>query len=223
MASGSRAMPIPPCALAVIFASVAKFSSGRLLLALIVPGILLALAYAAFIVLTAKLRPDLAPAYDVRRAGILEKLKLLGANVLPLSIVVFLVIGVIFLGIATPTEAAALGCLVSFGLAAAYGGLTLQSVRLALTGTVSITIMMLTILAAAMGFSQLLAFTGASRGLLEFAVGGSQSPIMFLVLAMLLILVLGCFLEQIAIMLITLPVLMPIVLDRKSTRLNSSH
>src|SRR3546814_1747934 len=99
MASGSRAMPIPPCALAVIFASVAKFSSGRLLLALIVPGILLALAYAAFIVLTAKLRPDLAPAYDVRRAGILEKLKLLGANVLPLSIVVFLVIGVIFLGI----------------------------------------------------------------------------------------------------------------------------
>jgi tripartite ATP-independent transporter DctM subunit len=131
--------------------------------------------------------------------------------VLPLSVIVFLVIGVIFIGVATPTEAAALGCLGSFGLAFAYGGLTLEAVRAAVIGTVRITVMMLTILAAAIGFSQLLAFTGVSRGLLQFVVTQTDSPIVFVILVQLLILVLGCFLEQIAIMLITLPILMPVV------------
>jgi tripartite ATP-independent transporter DctM subunit len=124
---------------------------------------------------------------------------------------VFLVIGVIFIGVATPTEAAALGCVGSFGLAFVYGGLTVNGFREAVMGTVRITVMMLTILAAAIGFSQLLAYTGASRGLLEFVVAQTNSPIVFLILVQLVLLLLGCFLEQIAIMLITLPVLMPIV------------
>jgi tripartite ATP-independent transporter DctM subunit len=213
MASGALAMLIPPSALAVIFAAVAKVSIGKLLLALVVPGLMLAALYAAFIIVTASRRPDLAPRYEVDSVPLRERLLAVIRYVLPLFAVVFLVIGAIFLGIATPTEAAALGCLGSFALAAAYGGLTLDNVAKALRGTASITVMMLTILAAAIGFSQLLAFTGASRGLLEFVVTGLQSPMVFLVLTLALILVLGCFLEQIAIMLITLPILMPIVLE----------
>lgn len=213
MASGALAMLVPPSALAVIFAAVAKVSIGKLLLALVVPGLLLATLYAIFIIVTASRRPDLAPRYEVDSVPLGERLVAVIRYVLPLFAVVFLVIGVIFLGIATPTEAAALGCLGSFALAAAYGGLTLDTVAKALRGTASITVMMLTILAAAIGFSQLLAFTGASRGLLDFVVTGLQSPMVFLVLTLALILVLGCFLEQIAIMLITLPILMPIVLE----------
>jgi tripartite ATP-independent transporter DctM subunit len=211
MCSGALAMLIPPSALAVIFASVAKVSIGKLLLALIVPGLLLAAGYAAFIIIAALLCPQLAPPYTVARASLRDKLDGLTRYVLPLSVIVFLVIGVIFLGVATPTEAAALGCLGSFALAFAYGGLTLEGVRAAVIGTVRITVMMLTILAAAIGFSQLLAFTGVSRGLLQFVVAQAESPIVFIILVQLLILVLGCFLEQIAIMLITLPILMPIV------------
>jgi len=212
MCSGALAMLIPPSALAVIFASVAKVSIGKLLLALMLPGLLLAIGYAAFIVLAAKLKPHLAPVYHVEEVSFAAKVRGLIRYVMPLSIIVFLVVGVIFIGVATPTEAAALGCLGSFGLAWAYGGLSIAKVSAAVLGTVRITVMMMTILAAAIGFSQLLAFTGASRGLLEFVVGQTQSPIVFLLLAQVLILVLGCFLEQIAIMLITLPILMPIVL-----------
>lgn len=213
MASGALAMLIPPSALAVIFASVAQVSIGRLLIALIVPGLLLALCYVAFIIIVARTRPDLAPPYEVTESTLAEKLHAVVVYVLPLSLIVFLVIGVIYLGIATPTEAAALGCMGSFVMAALYGGLSLGSLRRALYGTARITVMMLTILAAAIGFSQLLAFTGASRGLLNFVVGEVGSPVMFLLVTMALILVLGCFLEQIAIMLVTLPILMPIVIQ----------
>jgi tripartite ATP-independent transporter DctM subunit len=211
MCSGALAMLIPPSALAVIFAAVAKVSIGRLLLALILPGLLLAILYAVFIIGAAALKPQLAPAYDVRHVPLSEKLRGLVRHVLPLSIVVFLVIGVIFIGVATPTEAAALGCIGSFGLAFAYGGLTVQAVHKAVMGTVRITVMMLTILAAAIGFSQLLAYTGASRGFVDFVVAQTDSATLFLVLVQVLIIVLGCFLEQVAIMMITLPILMPIV------------
>jgi tripartite ATP-independent transporter DctM subunit len=211
MCSGALAMLIPPSALAVIFASVAKVSIGRLLLALILPGLLLALLYAAFIIGMAALKPHLAPAYAVRRVPLAEQLSGLVRHVLPLSIIVFLVIGVIFIGVATPTEAAALGCIGSFTLAFAYGGLTMEAVQKAVMGTVRLTVMMLTILAAAIGFSQLLAYTGASREFVAFVVEKTDSAILFLILVQVLILILGCFLEQIAIMLITLPILMPIV------------
>jgi tripartite ATP-independent transporter DctM subunit len=211
MGSGALAMLIPPSALAVIFASVAQISIGRLLLALVLPGIMMAVCYVVFILLVARLRPDLAPAYEVDSSTTMEKLRGILFHVLPLSTVVFLVIGVIYMGVATPTEAAALGCVGSFILAGFYGGLSVEALRKSLSGTARITVMMLTILAAAIGFSQLLAFTGASRGLLQFVVGEIGSPTMFIIVTMLLLLVLGCFLEQIAIMLVTLPILMPIV------------
>jgi tripartite ATP-independent transporter DctM subunit len=212
MSSGALAMLIPPSALAVIFASVAQVSIGRLLMALVIPGLLLALCYVVFIIIVARMRPDLAPAYEVDETTLGEKIRAVVVYVLPLSLIVFLVIGVIYFGIATPTEAAAFGCLGAFILAAAYGGLSVQAVRRALIGTTRITVMMLTILAAAIGFSQLLAFTGASRGLLNFVTGEIGDPVLFLLVTMALILILGCFLEQIAIMLITLPILMPIVI-----------
>ena len=99
----------------------------------------------------------------------------------------------------------------SIVLAAAYGGLSIRKISVALMDTLRISIMMLTILASAIAFSQLLAYTGASRGLLEFVLSGDQSTLLFIVMTMVMILILGMFLEQIAIMMITLPILMPIV------------
>jgi tripartite ATP-independent transporter DctM subunit len=212
MGSGALAMLIPPSALAVVYAAVAKVSIGKLLMALIVPGLLIAVLYAVYVLVRALRNPEAAPAYDVAKASTREKVVGLVKYVLPLSVIVFLVVGVIFLGVATPTEAAALGCLGSIGMAAAYRDLDLRRFVLAIKGTLTISVMMLTIMAAAIGFSQLLAYSGASRGLLQFVTSLDVAPIVMLILMQAIILVLGCFMEQIAIMLITLPIFIPIIL-----------
>jgi tripartite ATP-independent transporter DctM subunit len=212
MGSGALAMLIPPSALAVVYAAVAKVSIGKLLMALVVPGLLIAVLYAVYILVRALRNPEAAPAYDVEKASTREKIIGLVKYVLPLSVIVFLVVGVIFLGVATPTEAAALGCLGSIGMAAAYRDLDLRRFVLAIKGTLTISVMMLTIMAAAIGFSQLLAYSGASRGLLQFVTTLDVAPIVMLILMQAIILVLGCFMEQIAIMLITLPIFIPIIL-----------
>jgi tripartite ATP-independent transporter DctM subunit len=131
--------------------------------------------------------------------------------VAPLSFVVFMVIGVMVLGVATPTEAAAFGCVGSIVLAAAYRDLNWKRFRDSIEGTLRISAMMLVIMAMAIGFSQLLAYSGGSRGLLEYVMSFDASPIVLLILMQLILLVLGCFMEQIAIMLITLPIFMPII------------
>ncbi len=211
MASGALAMLIPPSALAVIFAVIAKISIGKVLIALIAPGLLLAVLYAAYIMLRATWNPAAAPAYDVKGASGREKLIGLVLYVAPLSFVVFMVIGVMVLGVATPTEAAAFGCVGSILLAGAYRDLTWKRFRDSIEGTLRISAMMLVIMAMAIGFSQLLAYSGGSRGLLEYVMSFDASPIMLLILMQLILLVLGCFMEQIAIMLITLPIFMPII------------
>ncbi len=211
MASGALAMLIPPSALAVVFAAVAKVSIGKLLVALIIPGLMLAAFYAAYIIVRATRDPAAAPAYAVDETTSREKWRGVLLYVAPLSIIVFLVVGVIFLGVATPTEAAALGCLGSVILAAVYRDLNWERIRKSLRGTLLISVMMLTIMAGAIGFSQLLAYSGASRGLLEFVTSFDVSPIILVIFMQLVVLVLGCFMEQIAIMLITLPIFMPII------------
>jgi tripartite ATP-independent transporter DctM subunit len=211
MASGALAMLIPPSALAVIFAVIAKISIGKVLIALIAPGLLLAALYALYIMMRAKFNPSAAPAYDVKAASGREKLVGLVLYVAPLSFVVFMVIGVMVLGVATPTEAAAFGCVGSIILAAVYRDLTWKRFRDSIEGTLRISAMMLVIMAMAIGFSQLLAYSGGSRGLLEYVMSFDASPIMLLILMQLILLVLGCFMEQIAIMLITLPIFMPII------------
>jgi tripartite ATP-independent transporter DctM subunit len=215
MASGALAMLIPPSALAVIFAAIAKISIAKVLIALIAPGLLIALLYAVYIVVRAVRDPRAAPAYEVAHVSLREKLSGLLLYVAPLSIIVFMVIGVIILGVATPTEAAAFGCLGSLGLAAAYRDLTRRRFVDAVRGTLKLSVMMLTIMMAATGFGQLLAYSGASRGLLQFAMSFDVQPVVLLILMQLILLVLGCFMEQIAIMLITLPVFMPIIAAAK--------
>jgi tripartite ATP-independent transporter DctM subunit len=211
MASGALAMLIPPSALAVIFAVIAKVSIGKVLIALIAPGLLLAALYALYIIWRAMRDPTAAPAYDVVPSTVHEKMMGLIKYVAPLSFIVFMVIGIMFLGVATPTEAAAFGCIGSIALAAAYGDLNWQRFRDSVEGTLRISAMMLAIMACAIGFSQLLAYSGGSRGLLEFVLSFNASPIILFILMQLILLVLGCFMEQIAIMLITLPIFMPII------------
>ncbi len=211
LASGGLAMMVPPSALAVIMAAIAKLSIGRILIAALLPGLIMAFLYLLYILVRCKLQPELTPAYEVQRTSLRDRLYGVIRYLLPLGLIVFLVTGVIVLGVATPTEAAALGCLGSFLLAAAYRSLNWEVIRNAVGGTVHISVMMMAILVGALGFSQLLAYSGASRGLLEAVVSLSVAPLLLIIAMQVIVLVLGTFMEQIAIMMITMPIYIPIV------------
>ncbi len=211
LGSGGLAIMIPPSGLGVILAVLAEVSVGKLLIAIILPGLLMAVLYVSYIVVRCRLQPSIAPLYAVDPVPLVEKIRLTVKYILPLGLIVFLVVGFIFLGIATPTEAAALGTAGSFVLAACYRSLNWKVTREALESTLKISVMVLMILAAAQSFSQLLAFTGANRYLVQWAGGLPVTPLVLIMLLQLVILILGGFISGIPLMMITLPVFMPIV------------
>lgn len=211
MGSGGLAMIIPPSALAVVLGALARISIGRLLIAGVLPGLLMASFYATYIIGRCRLQPSIAPAYATAHIPLVEKLVSTVRYVLPFGIIIFLVIGLIFMGIATPTESAAMGAFACFVLVASYRRLNREVMKKTIAGTLRITVMLLMILTGATAFSQILAYTGASRGLSEFVTGLNLSPIMLLIAMQIVILFLGTFMEPVSIMMIVFPVFLPIV------------
>jgi tripartite ATP-independent transporter DctM subunit len=211
MASGGLAVMIPPSGLAVLLGVIGEISVGQTLVAIVIPGFLLAFIYALYIVIRAYLQPSLAPAYTVPKVRLREKLRGLIMYVLPIGIVVFLVIGVIILGIATPSEAAASGVLGTMLLAAYHRRLTFDVFWKSLRSTLEISAMILLIITGATAFGQILALSGASAGLSELAVNLQVAPILIIIAMQAVIVVMGMFMEVVSIMLITLPIFMPII------------
>ena len=120
LGSGGLAMMIPPSALAVLCGAIAEVSIGKILLAIIIPGLLMATAYALYIIIRCVIQPEIAPAYELQRTTLSEKITATVKYVIPQGIIVFLVVGVIFIGVATPSEAAATGTLGTFILSILY-------------------------------------------------------------------------------------------------------
>ena len=211
VAAGPLAALIPPSSLAVVLASIGRIPVGDMLLGGVGPGVLLGLFFCAYIMVRCWLNPSLAPYYE--RTGISFRERFLGLiiYVLPLGSIIFSVLGLMILGVATPTEAAASGALVTLAVAACYRRLTKKMVVDALIGTLEITIMVFMIIAASNTFSSLLAYTGATSGLVAVVQGLQVSPLMILVGMNIVVLIMGCFMETIAIMMITLPIFMPII------------
>jgi tripartite ATP-independent transporter DctM subunit len=211
LASGGLAMIIPPSNLAVIYGTYARVSIGHLLLAGIVPGLLMALLYGLVILLRVSLKPELAPVYEVSRVSARAKARGVLLDLAPLGFILFLVTGLIALGVATPTESAALGAAGTTLLVGVYRLLTWEAVRKTLSGTVTITCMVFLILAGGVAFTRILAYTGVVAGIVGFIRALQASPVVILVLMILTILVLGMFMESIPIIMITTPIFDPIV------------
>lgn len=209
--SGSLAMIIPPSALAVVLGSLAEVSIGKLLIAGILPGFLMAGLYIAYIVIRCMLQPQLAPVYTPKTTSWYDKIKALLVNVIPFLSIIVVVTGLIFAGLATPTESAGMGVLTTFLLISIYRKMTWKVFRKSVEATLRITVMMFMILTGSTAFSQILAFTGATRGLVEM-VGGLDFPGIVVVIVMqILMIILGTFMEQVSIMMITFPIFMPII------------
>lgn len=211
MGVGGLAMIIPPSALAVVLGSLAKISIGKLLIGGILPGLLIAALYLTYIIGRCYLQPSVAPSYVVDRASLSKRISDTVKYALPLLLIIGAVLGSIFLGIATPTEAASLGAVTSLILCAIYGKLNWRTLRDASMGAVDVTAMVFLIIAGSMAFSQILAFSGVSRELIEVITKLEVSPFLILLCMLLTTLILGTFMEQIAIMMITLPVYMPVI------------
>lgn len=214
IAIGGVDMLIPPSALIVLFGSLANISITKLLFAGIVPGLLLAVSFVGYIILKAVLVPGSAPANDegTRYTG-WERYRPLVLYVLPLLSIFGVVIGAMSTGVSTPTEAAALGALATVILAACYRVLTWKSLVASLKGTVHITGIVLFIIVGATAFSQLLGFSGATNGLLGAINALNLGPSMLIVSMILILLILGCFVDQVSMMLLTLPFFMPLVIS----------
>ena len=202
---------IPPNALTVVLASLANIDVGQLLIAGIVPGMIMSFLYFAYVVLWCRLFPDEAPVYDVPHVPLKEKVMATLRYLLPLSLIMFMVIGFIFLGIATPTEAAATGTLGSFILALLYRRLTWEAMKKAVMGTVKVTTMIFMIIIVSSTYGEILAFTGAASGMTNFITKLSVDPIIIVISMLVVVLILGCFMETVAIMMITIPIYMPVI------------
>jgi tripartite ATP-independent transporter DctM subunit len=202
---------IPPNALTVVLASLANIDVGQLLIAGILPGMIMSSLYFLYVVLWCRLFPGEAPVYEVPHVPLKEKIIATLQYLLPLSLIIFMVIGFIFLGVATPTEAAATGTLGSFILALLYRRLTLDTVKKAVMGTVKVTTMIFMIIIVSSTYGEILAFTGAASGMTNFITHLSIAPIIIVISMLIVVLILGCFMETVAIMMITIPIYMPVV------------
>lgn len=214
IAIGGVDMLIPPSALIVLFGSLANISITKLLFAGIVPGLLLAVSFVGYIILKAVLVPGSAPADDegTRYTG-WQRYRPLVLYVLPLLSIFGVVIGAMSTGVSTPTEAAALGALATVILAVCYRVLNWKSLVASLKGTVHITGIVLFIIVGATAFSQLLGFSGATNGLLGAINALNLGPTMLIVSMIVILLILGCFVDQVSMMLLTLPFFMPLVIS----------
>ncbi len=129
----------------------------------------------------------------------------------PLSFILFLVVGLIFLGVSTPSEAAAVGCLGSIALVYAYGNLNWGTLRKSIGSATSLVVMVFMIIVGAKAFSQILAFSGASPGLVKLFLSLPLAPVFVIFIMQFVLLILGCFMGPVEIMMLTLPIFIPII------------
>ncbi|MHB8918663.1 MAG: TRAP transporter large permease subunit, partial [Desulfocucumaceae bacterium] len=167
MCSGALAMIIPPSALAVLLGTLAEISIGKLLIGSVLPGILLLALYLIYVMGRCWINPAHAPTYQVAAVSLSDKVLSTLRDILPLGAVIFLVLGLMFFGVATPTESSALGALGTFALAGWFRCLNREVILKSVSGSLVVTVMIFTIIAGSAAFSQIISFSGASRSLVE--------------------------------------------------------
>ena len=211
MAIGGVDMLIPPSALTVLLGSLAGISISQLLIAGIVPGILMSLMFVGWIVTRAIADPSLAPSFEHEELRFWERVKPLLLYVFPLVLIFVVVVAAMAAGWATPTEAAAIGAVATVAVAWIYRALTWSNLMKALLGTAGISGIILFIIVGATTFAQILTFSGATNGLVDAIKDAQLAPWLVLGAMLVILIVLGCFVDQVSMMLICLPFFMPLV------------
>jgi C4-dicarboxylate transporter DctM subunit len=208
--AGTLGFLIPPSLIMIIYGVLSDTSIGKLFASGILPGLLLASLYSTYIIIRAKIEPGIVPdsdeIYTLRQKLVALK------ELVPVVLLVVAVLGGIYLGVTTPTEAAAIGVIGALILAAGYRNLSWENFREALLNAVRTTCMICFIISGAAFLSQVVAFVGVARGLSEYIVSMKVSPYVLLMVLGVMYLILGMILDGISIVVMTLPIVLPIVL-----------
>ncbi|SFR57832.1 TRAP transporter, DctM subunit [Marinobacter daqiaonensis] len=211
MAGGTLGILIPPSILAILYAVVAQQSVGELYLGSLVPGLLLSGMYITYVLIRTWLKPELGPPVPKEdRISLGEKLLLLKDLIAPL-VLVGLVLGLLFGGIATPVEAAGIGSFGAILVAMKHRAFSIKSLREASVTTAKASAMVLWIMFGASVFVGFYILQGGQDFITETILGIGLSPYMVLLLLMLLLVVLGMFLDWVGILLLAVPIFIPIV------------
>jgi len=212
-AGGSLGTLIPPSVVTVVYGPAAGLSVGRLLIASIFPGLLLSSLYIIYIVTRSYLNPSLAPpiSYDEIKIPLKEKLLITATALVPPVLLILAVMGSIILGLAAPTEAAALGALGAMILTAAYGQLTMKALKETILQTLKISSMMMMILAGGYMFSGVFLGMGGGEITEKILMGLPFGKIGILILFLLIAFVSGFVLDWASILLIFIPIFSPII------------
>ena len=211
MAGGTLGILIPPSILAILYAVVAQQSVGRLYLGSVVPGLMLSSMYIGYIILRSWINPSLGPALPKEeRVNLREKLRLLLSLIAPI-ILVFLVLGLLFGGIATPVEAAGIGSFGAMIVAAMHKRFSLQALRDASITTARASAMVLWIMFGASIFVGFFILQGGREFITDGILGTGLNPYGILLLMMGMLVFLGMFLDWVGILLLTVPIFVPII------------
>ncbi len=213
LGTGGLAIIIPPSALAVLLATLAQIDVGALLIAGVVPGLILAGLYIIAIFVMTRMDPSAAPAYEVPRLSVGAKLALVMTDVVPMVGLMVVIVTLMIVGFATPSEAAAFGALGAILLSVVFRCFTWEAMKKSIHGALRVTLMAYLIVFGSATFSQILAFSGASRGLIGWATGFDLDPLVMLLVMFGVLLILGMFMEQISIMLLTVPIFFPLAIS----------
>ena len=214
-AGGTLGILIPPSIMLVVYGPMAGLSVGKLFMGAVIPGLVLAALYTVYILGVCRLNPGKGPALppELRRTPARAKIFMTVTSLFPTLILIFSVLGTIFFGIAAPTEAAAVGAAASLLLALAYGTLTWQTLREALYRTVTVSSMIMLIVAAAFVFTGTFMLVGGGdlvkEGLMELPIGRWG---IFLVMAAAFF-AFGLFMEWVGIVPILVPIFAPLIIE----------
>ncbi len=210
-ASGTLGILIPPSVLTIVYAVTAQISIGKMLIAGVVPGIILASLYILYILIASWLKPELAPApKDIERVPLIEKLRALKSLVLP-ALLIVMILGSIFFGIATPTESAAVGVAGALLSAALARRINTGMLREAGIDALKATAMIMWITIGAKAYVAIFTGLGGADTLLNFIRDLQVDRWVVLACMMLILIFLGTVLDEIGIILLTVPVFLPIV------------
>lgn len=213
LAGGTLGILIPPSVMLILYGPMAGLSIARLFAAAVMPGLLLAGLYMAYIALRCYLEPQLGPPLpkDQRTMTVTRLIRQLAVSLLPPLILILAVLGSIFFGLAAPTEAAAMGGFGATILCAAYGKLNWESLKDVVYSTMRASAMILILTVGANVFTGVFLALGGGQVIESLLLASALPPTGILVLVMILVFILGMFLDWIAILLILIPVISPII------------
>jgi tripartite ATP-independent transporter DctM subunit len=211
LAGGTLGILIPPSVMAIVYAVVAQQSLGELLLGSVFPGFLLSGLYIAYVTIRAYIDPSLGPALPrEERVDLREKIRLLRGTIMPV-LLILLVLGVIFLGIATPVEAAGIGTFGALVVCAVHRRLDWVAVSEAALATLKATAMVMWIFFGATMFVGFFIVKGGQTFVADSILGTGLAPYGILFLMMAILFILGMFLDWVGILLLTVPIFLPIM------------